>query len=190
MKSLGLSAKLVRADAKAHELIHHPQGKESRGSQEEEKVSSNPIVGRPGFHWLDLPVHLTALLTFDIADWPNPSHAPHNQPTTNACGNAGAFVAFQMFYWIGDGAYILALFATMASFLWLVHGKVVSIVQRTFGVTILIASVATSVSFISTGGYETLAIGDGGVLGAAIIHAAPRVLQRRNDPCSGVQLPR
>ncbi len=136
--------------------------------KKKKKYQVTRSLAAPAFVGLICLFTWTALLTFDIADWPNPSHAPHNKTTMNACGNAGSFLAFQLFYWIGDGAYILALFATMASFLWLVHGKVVSIVQRTFGVTILIASVATSVSFISTGGYETLAIGDGGVLGAAL----------------------
>ncbi|GJM26822.1 MAG: DNA translocase FtsK [Phycisphaerae bacterium] len=136
--------------------------------KKKKKYQVTRSLAAPAFIGLICLFTWTALLTFDIADWPNPSHAPHNDPTMNACGHAGSFLAFQLFYWIGDGSYILVLFATMASFLWLVHGKVVSLVQRTFGVTILIASVATSVSFISTGGYESLAIGDGGVLGAAL----------------------
>ncbi len=136
--------------------------------KKKKKYQVTRSLAAPAFIGLICLFTWTALLTFDVGDWPNPSHAPHNTATMNACGNAGALLAFELFYWIGDGAYILVLFASMASFLWLVHGKVVSLVQRTFGVTILIASVATSVSFISTGGYESLAIGDGGVLGAAL----------------------
>ncbi len=136
--------------------------------KKKKKYQMTRSLAAPAFVGLICLFTWTSLLTFDVADWPNSSHAPHNNPTMNACGNAGSFLAFQLFYWIGDGSYILVLFGTMASFLWLVHGKVLSLVQRTFGVTILIASVATSVSFISTGGYDSLAIGDGGVLGAAL----------------------
>ena len=71
-----------------------------------------------------------SLLTFSSSDWPNPSHYPHNDPTHNACGRAGSAIAYEFFYWIGDGSYIFALFASLGAGLWLIHGRIVQCMQR------------------------------------------------------------
>ena len=107
-----------------------------------------------------------SLLTFSVSDWPNPSHYPHNDPALNACGQAGATIAYQLLYWVGDGAYLLMLFTTLAAGLWLLHGKIVNRIQRTFGLIILVACTSASVHLISDGNSNSLAIGDGGMLGA------------------------
>ena len=91
----------------------------------------------PGHRPLAGPIFLSllclfvwaALVTFDVADWPNPSHYPHSDPAHNACGRVGALVAYQLFYWLGDGAYPLALFSSLAAGLWLVHGKIVRLMR-------------------------------------------------------------
>ena len=57
--------------------------------KKKKKYQVTRSLAAPAFIGLICLFTWTALLTFDIADWPNPSHAPHNQPTTNACGNAG-----------------------------------------------------------------------------------------------------
>ncbi len=106
-----------------------------------------------------------SLLTFSSSDWPNPSHYPHNDPTHNACGRAGSAIAYEFFYWIGDGSYIFALFASLGAGLWLIHGRIVQCMQRAFGLVVLVACTAASVHLISDGGANSLAIGDGGMLG-------------------------
>ncbi len=106
-----------------------------------------------------------SLLTFSVSDWPNPSHYPHNDPVRNACGQAGSAIAYYMLYWIGDGSYLFMLFSSMAASLWLLHGKIVNIVQRTFGLIILVSCTSASVHLISDGSSNSLAIGDGGMLG-------------------------
>ncbi len=69
-------------------------------------------------------------LTFNAGDWPSPNRYPHPEVTANACGKVGAFIAYHLRRVIGDGVYPLALFATCAAALWLVHGRIVNLVQR------------------------------------------------------------
>ncbi|HRX85510.1 MAG TPA: DNA translocase FtsK, partial [Phycisphaerae bacterium] len=109
-----------------------------------------------------------ALLTFSAADWPNPSHQPHNDPAHNACGRAGALVAYELFYWLGDGVYPLLVFGTLAAGLWMVHGRIEHVFQRAFGLAVLIACSSATVHLLSSGGANSLAVGDGGVLGTGL----------------------
>jgi S-DNA-T family DNA segregation ATPase FtsK/SpoIIIE len=124
-----------------------------------------PMFG-PIFFTLACLFLWAAMITFDAGDWPNPSRYPHNTPTANACGRAGAMVAYQMFYWLGDGAYPLLVFGTLAAGMWLIQGRIVRVGQRAFGLVLLVACTATSVQLLSDGGPNTLAVGSGGVLGA------------------------
>lgn len=109
-----------------------------------------------------------ALLTFDVGDWPSPAQYPHNSPTRNGCGPAGSFVAHFLLHFLGDGAYPLALFATMGSFLWLIHGYVQNLLQRVFGLALLTLGTAAAVHLIAAPGPNTLPIGGGGVVGCAL----------------------
>ncbi len=108
------------------------------------------------------------LLTYSVGDWPNPGIYPHNDPTQNCCGRFGAWVAYTLLYWLGDGAYPLALFGTFAACLWLIHGKIVQLLQRGLGLIVLVACTSASVALISSPGSATLAPGDGGMLGAGL----------------------
>ena len=109
-----------------------------------------------------------SLLTFDVGDWPSPHQYPHNDPATNACGRAGAWVAYHLFYYLGDGAYPLVLFGTLAAGTWLARGGVPSLVQRSFGLALLVACTAAAVDRVSAPGSGALPEGNGGVLGAAL----------------------
>lgn len=109
-----------------------------------------------------------SLLTFDIGDWPSADVYPHNHPANNACGRMGAWVAYQVFHWIGDGAFPLVLFLSFAGGMWLINGRIANLGQRAFGLVLLVCCTSTTVGLISSGGANSLAIGDGGVLGVAL----------------------
>ncbi|MFH0983126.1 MAG: DNA translocase FtsK [Planctomycetota bacterium] len=108
-----------------------------------------------------------SLLTFSVEDWPSPHQYPHPDPTHNACGRAGGFVAYMLFHYLGDGAYPLILFLSMAAGLWLFSGKIPHVLQRAFGLALLCSATAASVHLVSAGGPNSLPVGDGGVLGVA-----------------------
>ena len=89
-----------------------------------------------------------SLLSFDAGDWPSPNQYPHNDPPANACGPAGAWVAYELFYYLGDGSYLLTLFATLAAAVWLVRGRVVNPVQRLAGLALLVSCAAAAVHLV------------------------------------------
>ncbi len=110
----------------------------------------------------------SSVLTFDAGDWPSPAQHPHNDPTVNTCGPAGAWLAYQLIYYVGDGIYPLALFLTLAGFMWLIHGRIINFYQRAFGLILLVACTAASVHLVSGGSGNHLPEGPGGIVGHAL----------------------
>ena len=110
----------------------------------------------------------SAVLTFDVGDWPSPNQFPHNAPVANKCGVVGAFCAFQLRYGLGDGAYPLLLFATMASLVKLVRGRVGQWRERCFGLTLVVLCTGASVHLIAPPDADSLIVGHGGVIGYAV----------------------
>ena len=109
-----------------------------------------------------------SLLSFDAGDWPSPNQYPHNDPPANACGPAGGWIAYELFYYLGDGSYLLALFATLAAGIWLVRGRVVNLIQRLAGLALLVSCAAAAVHLVSAPDSALLPEGNGGILGAAL----------------------
>jgi len=106
-----------------------------------------------------------AMVTFDPGDWPSPDQFPHMSPAANACGPAGAWLAYHLRYYLGDGAYPLLLFGTLASILRLVRGEVGNFWERALGLILIVACTAASTQLISAPGSAPLLVGNGGVMG-------------------------
>jgi len=111
-----------------------------------------------------------SILTFDPADWPSPKVAPHPSPCLNACGRAGAWLAYQLFFYLGEGTYPLAMCLAGGAILWVFRGQVNHLWQRIFGAALLIAVTAASVHLIGGGYSAPLPEGRGGILGIALGH--------------------
>jgi S-DNA-T family DNA segregation ATPase FtsK/SpoIIIE len=109
-----------------------------------------------------------AMITFDAGDWPSPHQYPHNNPPANACGPAGACAAYAARYVIGDGAYPLLLFGTLATLLKLVRGRVGNILERCIGLVLFVAGTSAAVHLIAGPGDAALPVGHGGLVGHAI----------------------
>ncbi len=106
-----------------------------------------------------------SLLTFDVGDWPSPHQYPHNDPATNACGRTGAWLAYQLFHYVGDGAYVLAFFAVCAAVVHLIRGRIERPLQRAFGLALLVSCTSAAVHLVSGKNPGPLPEGAGGVLG-------------------------
>lgn len=107
-------------------------------------------------------------LSFSPADWPSTSVWPHPDSTQNWCGRVGALVAYGLFYFLGDGAWIATFFLTVVAGILLVRGQVRDVLMRLIGASLLVAVTATASSLLHPGGMHTLPIGSGGVLGVAL----------------------
>ncbi|HNQ23120.1 MAG TPA: DNA translocase FtsK [Phycisphaerae bacterium] len=106
-----------------------------------------------------------ALLTFDIGDWPSPHQFPLNDPPRNACGTVGALAAYCLRYALGDGAYPLLLFATLALVTRLVRGQVGHLWERLIGLALVVPGTAAAVHLVAAPNADSLPVGAGGVLG-------------------------
>jgi len=108
-----------------------------------------------------------ALLSYHPLDWPSPRAWPHPEPANNACGLAGAWVAYKLFYFFGDGAYPLAMGAALAAILLAWRGEVPCFWQRVLGVSLLVTVMSVSVYLVA--GRDSVAPPEdrGGILGVA-----------------------
>jgi len=109
-----------------------------------------------------------ALLTFHIGDWPSPDQHPHNNPAANACGLVGAWCAYHLRHFLGDGTYLLLLFATLAVLLKVVRGEIGSIWERVFGLGLVVACTSASAHLICGPGPRSMPVGHGGLIGYAL----------------------
>ncbi len=121
------------------------------------------LLAACSFCWL-------SLLTFDAADWPSPKVYPHPSPPVNLCGPAGAWVAYQLFFWFGSGSYVIVLFTTVATVAAMLRGSVNQAWLRVLGVGFLVAATAASVRMVAPGGAQSLPHGNGGIVGIAIVY--------------------
>ena len=110
-----------------------------------------------------------ATLTFSAGDWPSPNQFPHNDPPLNACGVVGATCAYYLRYYLGDGAYPLLLFLTLAAFLKLLRGEVRGLLERGVGLALVVACTSASAYLIATTGSGSLPMGEGGMFGGALV---------------------
>jgi len=109
-----------------------------------------------------------AVVTFNPGDWPSPNQYPHHSPAINACGVVGAWCAYQLRYYLGDGTYPLLLFVTLAAFVRLVRGQIDGLWQRVFGLALMVICTSASAHLISQPGSGSLPVGHGGVIGYAL----------------------
>jgi len=114
-----------------------------------------------------LLVLLCSCLGFNIGDWPNPYHHPHNRPSTNLCGVIGAFFAYHLLYCIGPGVYVLLTGGIILLVLQLMKHKVEQFILRLVGLGLLTAAASASFYCLWPHSIYEFPIGSGGVLGVA-----------------------
>jgi S-DNA-T family DNA segregation ATPase FtsK/SpoIIIE len=114
-------------------------------------------------------------LTFDSADWPSSKVYPHPE-THNWLGGPGAWLAYQFFYFLGDGVWPLLV---GASFLWWAgfrRWRIADLGLRVIGVLLLVAVTAAGVAWLVPVDEASLPEGNGGVLGIVLIDLARKHL--------------
>jgi len=119
-----------------------------------------------------------AMFTFSLGDWPSPHQYPHNDPTSNACGAIGAWCVYYLRFFLGDSAYILLLFCTLAALLKIARGELRNIGERAFGLFLVLACTAASAHLIAPPSAHSMPVGNGGVIGYALGELLTRNLSR------------
>jgi len=116
-----------------------------------------------------LVILLCSCISFDIGDWPSRFVYPHNKPTVNWCGLAGAFCAYHLLYYIGPGVFVILVSAIFFLTARLMHQTISQPVLRGVGLGLLTISVSSS--FYSFWPYLVFGFpfGSGGVLGVGTV---------------------
>ncbi|MBN1845646.1 MAG: DNA translocase FtsK 4TM domain-containing protein [Sedimentisphaerales bacterium] len=110
-----------------------------------------------------------SLISFHVADWPNPDVAPA-RVDHNLCGRAGAFIAYHAYFYLGPGALVMLL-AFMGYLVIYCRGNPIEQkALRVIGVILIAAAVSGCWHLISPGSEQSLSQGNGGVLGIALGH--------------------
>ncbi|MCG8407256.1 MAG: DNA translocase FtsK 4TM domain-containing protein [Phycisphaerales bacterium] len=112
-----------------------------------------------------------SILTFDPIDWPNTAVWPQPDPVGNACGKAGAWFAYHLMYYFGEGIYPLILILTVGAVLALLRRTIRDIPLRLIGMSLLVTVTAAAASLIDPNPTDGFVEGRGGILGIAVATA-------------------
>ena len=126
--------------------------------------------------WVACLFGWVAALSFDSADWPSTSVWPQNAPIQNLCGPVGAWVAHQLFYYLGIGVYALLVLLTAGVLAWSKGTRLSDAWLRLVGLALICAVFSTSGAMLIPASRSELVSGAGGALGAAAAHFFPTQL--------------
>ncbi len=101
---------------------------------------------------------------FSPTDWPSHAVSPW-PPTGNWCGPVGAFVAYQVFAVVGQGAFPALFFAGVAVILFVANRRVSDPWMRVVGAILFTVAYAATVHHLHPGDENGFPEGQGGVLG-------------------------
>jgi len=118
------------------------------------------LAGLAAMAWL-------SVLSFSPTDPPATTVYPP-PPVSNIGGLAGAHLAHALLYWLGDGAYMLLLFATVAAAIMLSGGRIAEWPWRLTGLALMITTTAAASHIIQPVSPDGLIEGNGGILGIAV----------------------
>ncbi|HEV8606497.1 MAG TPA: DNA translocase FtsK [Tepidisphaeraceae bacterium] len=107
---------------------------------------------------------LVSMASFHPEDWPSHQVYPY-QPIQNLCGSAGAFVAYHLFFAIGQGIFPILLFSGLCLALLTFHNRISDLWLRGIGLALLSIAFAALVHLIRPGSSESFPEGHGGIIG-------------------------
>ena len=108
-----------------------------------------------------------SMLTFDANDPPSPNVYPP-QRAQNAAGIVGAYLSYYLRYYVGGGAYMVLLFATVAAGVMMFGGRISHVPWRVAGACMLMAATSSSLFLHHGSGHLSPINGPAGVLGEGL----------------------
>jgi len=95
-----------------------------------------------GFCW-------ASVLSYSPFDWPAGAAWPGADPVSNACGPAGAWVAYQLFFYLGRATYPLLVFLSGFGVAWVAGRVPADPLLRAIGTALLVAAAAAGLSLLA-----------------------------------------
>ena len=114
-----------------------------------------------------LLVLFCSCLSFDIGDWPSRFVYPHNKPSANWCGAAGAMFAYYLLYYVGPGIFVAIISLLYFAVAKVAEAEIEQPVLRCAGLALVTAAASTTFYCFTPHGLYNFPIGSGGVLGVA-----------------------
>jgi len=114
-----------------------------------------------------LLVLFCSCLSFDIGDWPSRFVYPHNKPTANWCGAAGAMFAYYLLYYVGPGIFVVLISCLYFSIAKVAEAEIEQPVLRCAGLALVTAAASTTFYSFFPHGVFDFPMGSGGILGVA-----------------------
>src|SRR4030042_835807 len=90
-----------------------------------------------------LLVLFCSCLSFDIGDWPSRFVYPHNKPSANWCGVAGAMFAYYLLYYVGPGIFIVLVCGLYFLIAKIAEAEIEQPVLRCLGLVFVTAAAST-----------------------------------------------
>ena len=109
---------------------------------------------------------MLSVASFSPSDWPSHQAWPH-PPVSNVCGRVGALIAYHAHYAIGQGIYIVLLFAGICLLVVMRQKHISDLWLRAIGLLILAVAFSAALHLINPAVRGGLPEGSGGVLGIA-----------------------
>ena len=110
---------------------------------------------------------LCSCLSFNIGDWPSRFVYPHNKPSANWCGPIGAFLAYNLLYYVGPGVFVVLISCIYFSIVKIAEAQVDQPVLRCAGLLLVTTAASTTFYCFMPQGIFGFPMGSGGVLGVA-----------------------
>jgi S-DNA-T family DNA segregation ATPase FtsK/SpoIIIE len=129
-------------------------------------VLRNTLIFAGSAVWVFL---LLALASFSPTDWPSHAVAPY-PPIANLCGSAGAFIAYYLFLFFGQGVFPVLFFTGICLVLYVFDNPVSDLWMRAAGLMLMTVAFAATVHHFRPGSPSGLPEGQGGVVGIAASH--------------------
>lgn len=114
-----------------------------------------------------LALSWVSILTYSSVDWPNHAVWPTPTPVHNVGGRAGAWFAYNLIYYLGEGTYPLVFLLTVGYVLRFLRRSINELPLRLIGVTMLVTVTAASAALIDPNPSDGIVLGRGGILGIA-----------------------
>ncbi len=108
-----------------------------------------------------------SLLSYSPDDWPS-GQADPPQPVSNLAGRTGAWLAFQLRYWLGGGVYMGLLFATISAGVLLFGGRMRDLPWRMIGAALLVTATSTALHLRNPDHAVLPSVSSAGVLGRTV----------------------
>lgn len=106
-------------------------------------------------------------LSFNVGDWPSKFVYPHNKPTANWCGAAGALLAYYLLYYVGPGIFVVFVSGLYFAVAKIADAEVNEPILRCAGLALVTAAASTTFYNFFPHSVFDFPMGSGGVLGVA-----------------------